>query len=1606
MAIKGFVTEYGGLAGDTLNFPTATVRVSVEDTPPPLPALSISDAPPVLEGDSGTTQASFVVTLNPPPLAYDWVRQVGGSGVDTAHSLAADPAGDVFVMGTFTNAATFGNSTLVSQGGLDIFLTKFDSSGRVLWARGFGGSEDDAPTGFGRRGLAADGAGNLLLSATFAATLPLGTTNLASSGGKDGFVAKVSPGGDVLWAKRSGAQGDDGAFIITADASGNVYGTQGHQLSLWGVTLTNAGGWDLVVWKLDPSGNPLWIKQTGGTNDDVGRAIALDPVGNVYVSGYFKGRSDLWGTILNSRGDSDIFLAKLDPTGKLLWATQAGGSGTDYPFALVVNAAGELCLAGTFSGTATFGGTNLTSNGGSDIFVAKYDASGNLIWATRAGSTGDDYINDLSFDAAGNIYVVGTFLNATSFGGTTLRSAGSQDAYIASLDKDGKWRGAQRAGGVGLDTAVAVGTDTWGHVYFTGRFSGSATFDSEQLQSVGETDVFVARLASTWGQETRVDYATADGTATTNDLDYVAVNDTLVFQFGETNKAITVPVIGDTKPEPDETFYVNLTNPVNATIGKPQGQGTILNDDTNACPTISQIPDQTINEDTTSSAIPFAVADPETPPDRLAVSASSWDTGLIPDRNILIEGEGTNRTVRITPAHDQFGKAMIMVTVADEAGCTTGEPFEVTVNPVNDPPTLDPIGDLVITEDAPMQTVKLTGISPGPPNEIQTLVVAAISSNPALIPDPVVTYTSPSATGILTFTSVTNANGTNFITVVVKDDGGRANGGIDAVTNTFRVIVRPVNDPPSFTKGPDLTVTNTAGPQTVVSWATAISAGPPDEADQTLSFVVTNDREVLFSVQPVISPTGTLTFTPARDTNGTATVTVILKDNVGRDNGGADTSASQTLLITVQDRTNLSPTVVLTSPANGALFPAGTNLVISARASDADGYVTQVEFFQGASSKLGEVAASTNDLFSLLWTNVPPGKYTLTARATDDSGTSRTSDPVEITVQNSLPPSVQIVTPASLSIFCQHTLVEVAATAAAKEGSIARLEIYVGPELVARAASSTCSVWLPDLLVGDYVLTAQAVDVRGLSSTSAVVNIAVVEAVGCLKDEQCRLEAAVIASAGNPEVGWMQTNLFEAGLRSRVEDRSNLTYEALTNSALIVWHGLGADRQVLTPHEVGVLQQAFANGIPLYFIGDSLASAAQGLSEPWRSQWQELIHLSAPTGRTNAGEIIFPDTSSKILNGRFGEVSTNVTHTEPVEVATATSDFVALGFCGGADVLAASPEGAEVRSVTQNFPILGGADPAALEERKKLFQNAVFWLLKCTDCTTYGLTISGVASADSVSVCSPLVYTNKVQHNGECMGTGIMVTNWLPAGVTFESAEVSQGYYWREENGPLMWYVGHLTSASHAEIRLTVIPYLPGRMTNVAWVRGNGEYFDEGNRGDIVTEVVGEAVDPPQITRQPQGQTVEPGSSVTLSVEALGTLPLAYEWHRDGGTLSNASSALLVITNAQPDNAGSYTVVVRNCAGSVTSSNAPVTVNRPGLRFKSIVPLGDGSVQLMVVGKVGQRFVLQSSADVVTWAETPATGGTNVLGTPASVSLIDSNALHLPARFYRVKLVQ
>src|SRR5262249_30873799 len=156
------------------------------------------------------------------------------------------------------------------------FLAKFDSSGKVLWAKRFG----DAASQFDGA-IAVDHADNILFTGFFAGAIDFGHGPLTSAGGVDMFAAKLDPSGKPLWAKRFGDTSDQYGWGIAADASGNVLvtGFFGGAIDFGGGPLMSAGGLDIVVAKLDPSGGYLWGRRFGDLSDQAAYSMAVDSAG-------------------------------------------------------------------------------------------------------------------------------------------------------------------------------------------------------------------------------------------------------------------------------------------------------------------------------------------------------------------------------------------------------------------------------------------------------------------------------------------------------------------------------------------------------------------------------------------------------------------------------------------------------------------------------------------------------------------------------------------------------------------------------------------------------------------------------------------------------------------------------------------------------------------------------------------------------------------------------------------------------------------------------------------------------------------------------------------------------------------------------------------------------------------------------------------------------------------------------------------------------------------------------------------------------------------------------------------------------------------------------
>lgn len=380
---------------------------------------------------------------------------------------------------------------LISLGYGDAFVAKYSSSGDALWGTSVGGPGWDHG-----RAIAVDGAGNVFVTGTFEGTANFAWTTLTSAGGTDVFVAKYDSLGDLIWARRAGGPSNDGGRGIAVDGVGNVYvtGAYWHEAVFGAVSLEGAGSGDIFVAKYDTHGNVLWAKRAGGPASDEGLAVAADGAGSVYVTGWCGKEAGFGPIALSSAGERDVFVAMYDGSGGVQWAKRAGGSQDDGGSGIAV-AETSVYVTGWFEGEADFGGHTHISSGLRDVFVAKYDSEGSAVWARRAGGLSSDQGNGIAVDIHRNVFVTGEFWGTAGFDGVSLMSAGLRDVFLAAYDDWGGILWAAAAGGAGYDRGDAVAAHGSGDVSITGCFAGTATLGDITLTSTSQWGILTAE----WG---------------------------------------------------------------------------------------------------------------------------------------------------------------------------------------------------------------------------------------------------------------------------------------------------------------------------------------------------------------------------------------------------------------------------------------------------------------------------------------------------------------------------------------------------------------------------------------------------------------------------------------------------------------------------------------------------------------------------------------------------------------------------------------------------------------------------------------------------------------------------------------------------------------------------------------------------------------------------------------------------------------------------------------------------------------------------------------------------------------------------------------------------
>ncbi len=364
-----------------------------------------------------------------------WAQRFGGTSNDRGTSVTTDKDGNVYLTGYFYSPTiAFGTDTLKNAGNVgDIFIVKFDSSGKILWAKREGAVALEIP-----HSIHVDSNNNILVTGRFSSnSITFGSTTLLQAGSMDVFLVKYNSKGELLWAKGAGGGSNDEGYHVTTDASGNIY-VAGYftQPSNFGtIKLTSAGIADMFLAKYDPAGNVLWAKNAGGKGDDRATGLKTDAAGNCYLTGFYTNDSISFGQIVLPNDSLDnSFIARYDTNGNVIWAKSIGGDCEAKDLALFDN---NIYVSGQFNAdTLKYGSSTLIVNGTTDFFLLNCDINGNAKWAikqTADGKSGESAVS-VATDNIGNVIITGFFSSEPlTFGSTGLNSERGFNMFTAKL---------------------------------------------------------------------------------------------------------------------------------------------------------------------------------------------------------------------------------------------------------------------------------------------------------------------------------------------------------------------------------------------------------------------------------------------------------------------------------------------------------------------------------------------------------------------------------------------------------------------------------------------------------------------------------------------------------------------------------------------------------------------------------------------------------------------------------------------------------------------------------------------------------------------------------------------------------------------------------------------------------------------------------------------------------------------------------------------------------------------------------------------------------------------------------------------------------------------
>jgi Secretion system C-terminal sorting domain len=439
----------------------------------------------------------------------------GNTLSDAGSHLSIDNNGDIICIANFSDTVDVDHTgtvnNIMSKGGTDIALIKYDIGGNLIWAKSMGSLSADVSYD-----ATIDQNNDIIITGRFNDSIVFDTQTLYATGSDlDFFVAKYNQSGTFQWAFNIDGSLNTYARGVCVDVYNNIYITgnykgtidfdpSGNTFALNSFNVSN----DIFVAKYNTSGSFLWAFSMGNIDTEWGADIISTQDTNIVVVGYYKNtiNFDPVGTYnLTSGVTSSAFIAKYDTSGNFIWANSLGvGISSAHATDIYEDKLGNLLLSGSIDNTVDFdfsGATNQLNSVNGEVYLAKYDSDCNYLWANNYNISGSDH-NQITVSNS-KVYLTGRFSGTKDIDPSAnthyVISNGNDDICIIEHDANGAFINGVGIGSSDYDFNNSV-TSNDSLIIITGRYRNTMDFDpspnTHSHSSNGDSDWYIAAYIS------------------------------------------------------------------------------------------------------------------------------------------------------------------------------------------------------------------------------------------------------------------------------------------------------------------------------------------------------------------------------------------------------------------------------------------------------------------------------------------------------------------------------------------------------------------------------------------------------------------------------------------------------------------------------------------------------------------------------------------------------------------------------------------------------------------------------------------------------------------------------------------------------------------------------------------------------------------------------------------------------------------------------------------------------------------------------------------------------------------------------------------------------